>query len=101
MIKVSYVWIMKYSKPVYLGCDNGTGKRINKENMYKNDVEIIKGHVLSDYMYLFVLVPLQMAVFELVQYMEGNFKETDGCDKSVVAAILGSSYVCGDILLPV
>ncbi len=38
----------------------------------ENDVEIIKGHVSSDHVHLFVSVPPHMAVSKLVQYMKGK-----------------------------
>jgi len=38
----------------------------------EHDVEILKGHVSSDHVHLFVSVPPHMAISKLVQYLKGK-----------------------------
>lgn len=38
----------------------------------EHDVEILKGHVSSDHVHLFVSVPPHLAVSKLVQYLKGK-----------------------------
>ncbi len=70
--KYHIVWITKYRKKVLRG---EVGKRVRellREICKSNEVGIIKGHVSTDHVHMFVSVPPHMVVSKLVQYLKGK-----------------------------
>ena len=71
-IHLHLVWITKYRKQalsydIQLKC-----RDILREICRANDVEIIKGHVASDHIHLFVSIPPQVTISRLVQKLKGK-----------------------------
>jgi len=74
--KYHIVWIAKYRKKVLGG---EVGKRVRelvREVCRRNGVEILKGHVSTDHVHLFVSVPPHLALSKLVQYLKGKSSYT-------------------------
>ena len=71
-IHLHLVWITKYRKQalsydIRLKC-----RDILREICRANDVEIIKGHVASDHIHLFVSIPPQVTISRLIQKLKGK-----------------------------
>ena len=71
-IKYHLVWITKYRKKVLKGELANRVREIIREVCKSNEVEIIKGHVSSDHVHLFVSVPPHISVSKLMQYIKGK-----------------------------
>ena len=71
-IKFHIVWITKYRKPVLRGEISIRVRDILREICLSMDVEIIKGHVSSDHIHMFVSVPPSLSVSKLVQKLKGS-----------------------------
>ena len=67
-LKYHIVWITKYRKPVLRG---DVAER-TKEICGLENVEIIKGHVSRDHVYVFVSVVLYISISGLVQLLKGK-----------------------------
>lgn len=67
--KYHIVWITKYRKKV-----RSVAERVREliRGGKEYEVEIIKGHVSRDHVYLFVSVPPHLAISKLVQYLQGK-----------------------------
>jgi putative transposase len=70
--KYHIVWITKYRKQVLTGLVAERVRELIRQICKEHDVEIIKGHVSSDHIHIFVSVPPHMAVSKLVQYIKGK-----------------------------
>ena len=70
--KYHIVWITKYRKKVMRGVVGERVREIVRQICKENDVEILKGHVSSDHVHLFVSVPPHLAISKLVQYLKGK-----------------------------
>lgn len=66
------VWITKYRKKVLVGDLAEKVRTILREICKANDVEILKGHVSKDHVHLFVSVPPNLSVSNLVQFLKGK-----------------------------
>lgn len=71
-LKYHLVWITKYRKKVLRGAVGERLRELVKEICKSNDVEMIKGYVSQDHIHLFVLVPPNLSVSKLVQYIKGK-----------------------------
>jgi len=71
-IKYHIVWVTKYRKKILTGELAKCVREIIREICKSNDVEIIKGHVSSDHVHLFVSVPPHISVSKLMQYIKGK-----------------------------
>lgn len=71
-LKYHLIWITKYRKQVLTGEVAERLRELIREICKSNDVEIIKGHVSSDHIYMFVSVPPKLSVSKLMQYLKGK-----------------------------
>jgi len=71
-IKYHLVWITKYRKRVLTGVLAVRVRSLIREICKANEVEIIKGHISSDHVHLFVSVPPHISVSKLMQYIKGK-----------------------------
>jgi putative transposase len=71
-IKYHIVWITKYRKPIMKGIIASRLRDIIREICRAHDVDIIKGHVSSEHVHVFVSVPPDISVSKLVQMMKGK-----------------------------
>lgn len=71
-IKYHLVWITKYRKRVLTGVLAERVRSLIREICKANEVEIIKGHISSDHVHLFVSVPPHISVSKLMQYIKGK-----------------------------
>jgi putative transposase len=71
-IKYHLVWITKYRKKILVGELAHRVRVLIREICKANEVEIIKGHISSDHVHLFVSVPPHISVSKLMQYIKGK-----------------------------
>ncbi len=71
-IKYHIVWITKYRKRILKGELAKRVRELVREICKANEVEIIKGHISSDHVHLFVSVPPHISVSKLMQYIKGK-----------------------------
>ena len=71
-IKYHLVWITKYRKPVLRSEIAERVRDLISEICKSKDVEIIKGHVASDHVHIFVSVPPHISVSQLMQSIKGK-----------------------------
>ena len=71
-IKYHLVWITKYRKRVLTGEIANRARELIREICRGCDVEIIKGHVSSDHVHIFVSVPPHISVSRLMQSIKGK-----------------------------
>jgi len=70
--KYHIVWITKYRKKILSGLVAERTRELIREICKEHDVEIIKGHLSSDHIHLFVSVPPHISLSKLVQYLKGK-----------------------------
>jgi Transposase and inactivated derivatives len=70
--KYHIVWITKYRKKILSGLVAERTRELIREICKEHDVEIIKGHLSSDHIHLFVSVPPHISLSKLVQYIKGK-----------------------------
>jgi putative transposase len=70
--KYHVVWITKYRKKILAGLVAERARELIREICKEHEVEIIKGHLSSDHVHLFVSVPPHIALSKLVQYIKGK-----------------------------
>ncbi len=71
-IKYHIVWITKYRKPVLRGEIAQRLRELVREICKSKDVEIIRGHVSSNHVHIFVSCPPHYSVSQLVQSIKGK-----------------------------
>lgn len=71
-LKYHLVWITKYRKKVLRGDVAEKTRELIREVCKANDVEIIKGHVSQDHVHLFVSVPPNISISQLMQFIKGK-----------------------------
>ena len=71
-IKYHLVWITKYRKKILKGELAKRVRELIREICKSNEVEIIKGHISSEHVHLFVSVPPHISVSKLMQYIKGK-----------------------------
>ena len=71
-IKYHLVWVTKYRYQVLKGDVGIRVRDIIRQVCQAREVEIIKWHVASDHVHVFVSVPPSLSVSKLVQYIKGN-----------------------------
>ena len=71
-IKYHIVWITKYRKPVVRGEIAERLRDLIREICKARDIEILKGHVSRDHVHVFLSVPPQLSVSQLVQSLKGK-----------------------------
>ena len=71
-LKYHLVWITKYRKPVLRG---GVGYRVRhliREICSTHNIQILRGHVSSDHVHLFLSIPPQLSISKVAQYLKGK-----------------------------
>src|SRR3989337_122922 len=77
-IKLHFVWITKYRKPLLSGEVGLRVRALTREICAEFEVEILKGHVSKDHVHLFVSVPPHVSPSQLMQRIKGeNVAEAD------------------------
>lgn len=71
-IKYHVVWVTKYRKRVLTGPAGQRLRELIIEVCKRNEVEILKGHVSSDHVHMFLSSPPNLSVSKLVQYLKGK-----------------------------
>jgi putative transposase len=71
-LKVHFVWITKYRKPVLFGNVAARLRDLIREVCQTLEVEILKGHVSKDHVHLFVSMPPHLSVSDLVKHVKGK-----------------------------
>ena len=71
-LKYHVVWITKYRKPILRGEIAERVRDLIRMVCKSKDVEILKGHVSSDHVHIFVSVPPHISVSQLVQDVKGK-----------------------------
>jgi putative transposase len=66
------VWVTKYRKPVMRGEVGTRLRELIREICGIHEVTIMKGHVASDHIHLFVSVPPKVTISRLVQMLKGK-----------------------------
>ena len=71
-LKLHFVWITKYRKPVLFGDVAIRLRDLIREICKTMDIEIIKGHVSKDHVHLFVSVPPYHSVSQVMKRIKGK-----------------------------
>ena len=71
-LKVHIVWITKYRKPVLFGDVAVRLRDLIREICRPMEVDILKGHVSTDHVHLFVSIPPQLSVSKLAGRIKGK-----------------------------
>ena len=71
-LKYHLVWITKYRKPVFFGDVAVRLRELIREICKSLDIEIIKGHVSKDHVHLFVSVPPQLSISNVMGRIKGK-----------------------------
>ncbi len=71
-LKYHLVWITKYRKPVLTGRVGYQVRDLIREICRTFNVQILKGHVSSDHVHLFISCPPQLSMSKLAQYLKGK-----------------------------
>lgn len=71
-LKYHVVWITKYRKPVLRADIAQRLRELVREICKARDIDIIKGHVSKDHVHIFVSVPPNISVSQLVQSLKGK-----------------------------
>ena len=71
-IHLHIVWVTKYRKPVMRGEVGTRLRELIREICGASEVTIIKGHVSSDHVHLFVSVPPRVTISRLLQMLKGK-----------------------------
>jgi len=70
--KYHVVWITKYRKKVLSGLVAERVRELLRGICKEQEVEILKGHISSDHVHLFLSVPPHLSISKLVQYLKGK-----------------------------
>ena len=71
-IKLHFVWITKYRKPLLTGEIAVSVRQWTRQICAELEVEILKGHVSRDHVHLFVSVPPHVSPSQLMQRIQGK-----------------------------
>ena len=71
-LKIHLVWVTKYRKKVLYGEVAKRIRELIREVCFSEDVEILKGHVSSDHIHVFVSYPPKLSVSKLVMRIKGK-----------------------------
>jgi putative transposase len=71
-IHLHIVWVTKYRKPVMRGEVGTRVRELIREICGSHEVTIMKGHVASDHIHLFVSVPPSLTISRLLQMLKGK-----------------------------
>ena len=71
-IHLHIVWVTKYRKPILKGEVGVRTRELIRQVCRDEEVEILKGHVSSDHVHLFVSIPPQLTISRFVQRVKGK-----------------------------
>lgn len=71
-IKYHFVWITKYRKRLLSGAVGQRLRKLVRDICGEHEVEIIKGHISSDHVHLFVSCPPHISPSHLMQKVKGK-----------------------------
>lgn len=71
-IKYHLVWVTKYRYQVMRGEIAERARDVIRQVCMAREITILKGHVNSDHVHLYVSVPPRMSVAQIVQYIKGR-----------------------------
>ena len=71
-IKLHFVWITKYRKPILYGAIAHRVRELIREICRANGVQILTGHLSKDHVHLFVSVPPHLSASKLMQWIKGK-----------------------------
>jgi putative transposase len=71
-IKYHFVWITKYRKRLLSGAVGQRLRKLVRDICGEHEVEIIKGHISSAHVYLFVSCPPHISPSHLMQKVKGK-----------------------------
>jgi len=71
-IKYHLVWITKYRKPILSGDIAYRARELISETLRAHDIEILKGHIGKDHVHIFVSVPPQISVSNVMKWAKGR-----------------------------
>ena len=71
-LKYHIVWITKYRKQVLVGPISSRLKELIREICKSKDIEILRGHISKDHVHVFLSVPPNISVSNLVQSLKGK-----------------------------
>ena len=71
-IKYHLVWVTKYRYQVLRGELAVRMRDVIRQICMAKEIRIVKGHVSTDHIHLFVSAPPRMSVSQLVQYIKGK-----------------------------
>lgn len=71
-LKYHLIWTTKYRKPILLGKPALRVRALVREICDAHQIEILKGHVSTDHVHIFVSMPPQISVSKIAQYLKGK-----------------------------
>ncbi len=71
-LRYHVVWVTKYRYKVLQGEVGVRARDIIREVCMSNEIIIIKGHVSTDHIHLYVSAPPRLAVSKMMQYIKGK-----------------------------
>lgn len=71
-LKYHLIWATKYRKPILAGAVGYRVRDLIREICRTFNVQILRGHVSTDHVHLFVSAPPQISVSKLAQYLKGK-----------------------------
>lgn len=71
-LKYHLIWITKYRKPVLAGKVGLRVRELIREICATHSVQILKGHVSTDHIHIFISMPPQLSVSRIAQYIKGK-----------------------------
>ena len=71
-IKYHLVWVTKYRYQVMRGEIAERARDVIRQVCMAREITILKGHVNSDHVHLYVSAPPRMSVAQIVQYIKGR-----------------------------
>lgn len=72
LIHLHIVWVTKYRKKILIGDISIKLREIIREMCASESVEIMRGHVSSDHVHLFLSIPPKVTISKLIQKLKGR-----------------------------
>lgn len=71
-LKYHLVWTTKYRKPVLTGKIAARTRDLIREICAQHSIQIIKGHVSTDHIHIFISMPPQLSISKIAMYLKGK-----------------------------
>ena len=71
-LKYHLIWITKYRKPVLSGRVALRLRELVREICATHSVQILRGHVSTDHVHIFISMPPQLSVSRIAQFIKGK-----------------------------